>query len=179
MKYYTCLALSFLLWTGIAGASVKTDTLPARPADIASVDAIIGALYDVISGPAGVKRDWDRMRSLFTPEARLTATGKKKDGTMARKVMSVEEYISSSGPYLEQAGFFETEIGRTTEQFGQIVHVFSTYESRNKATDPAPFMRGINSIQLWNDGQRWWILSVLWQSESEDSPIPGKYIRKH
>lgn len=178
MKKYYFILILFI--TGIITSSAETrDSISPRPADVVSVDAIVQALYDVISGPAGQKRDWDRMRSLFTAEARLTATGKRKDGTMARKVMSVEDYISSSGSYLEQTGFFETEIGRKSEQFGQIVHLFSTYESRNKKEDPSPFMRGINSIQLWNDGQRWWILSVLWQAESADTPIPGKYLPQH
>lgn len=178
MRKYLLLFLFPIICMSSLAAEVR-DTIRPRPADIISVDAILQALYDVISGPAGEKRDWDRMRSLFTEEARLTATGKKKDGTVARKVMRVEDYISSSGPYLEQNGFFETEIGRKTEQFGQIVHVFSTYESRNKKEDSKPFMRGINSIQLWNDGQRWWILSVLWQSESADTPIPGKYLTQN
>lgn len=84
-----------------------------------------------------------------------------------------------AGPNLEKDGFFEKEIGRKIEQFGNIMHVFSTYESRRKAEEAKPFMRGINSIQLWNDGKRWWIVNVLWQSESPQSPIPEKYIGYH
>ncbi len=84
-----------------------------------------------------------------------------------------------AGPNLEKDGFFEKEIGRKIEQFGNIMHVFSTYESRRKAEEAKPFMRGINSIQLWNDGKRWWIVNVLWQSESPQSPIPEKYIQQY
>jgi integrase len=69
----------------------------------------------------------------------------------------VEDYISSSGPFLEKNGFFETEIGRKTEQYGNIVHVFSTYESKRTLKDEKPCMRGINSFQLWYDGKRWWV----------------------
>jgi hypothetical protein len=143
---------------------------------VESVQAIIKSLYDVISGPAGEKRNWPRMRTLFLPEAKMIATGVRPGGVAVKRVMSVEDYISSSGPYLEKEGFYESEIGSKTEQFGNIVHVFSTYESKHKATDEKPFMRGINSIQLWNDGKRWWIVSVMWQSENKDTPIPGKYI---
>lgn len=148
-----------------------------RPDDVASVEAILAAVYDVISGPAGQKRDWDRMRSLFLPEGRMIATGKRQDGTMTRRVMDVEGYIATSGPFLEEKGFFESEVARRVEQFGNIAHVFSTYEARHKADDAKPFMRGINSIQLWNDGKRWWVVTIFWQPESPDVPLPEKYLK--
>jgi hypothetical protein len=149
----------------------------ARPEDVASMDAILAALYDVISGPAGKKRDWNRMRSLFIPEGRLMAVGPKKEGGFGYRVMDVEGYIKSSGSYLETNGFFEREASRVVEQFGQIAHVFSTYESRHKADDAKPFMRGINSIQLMHDGNRWWIVSVYWEGERPDNPLPDKYLK--
>lgn len=142
------------------------------------MEAIIQSLYDVISGPAGESRNWDRMRSLFAPEARLIATGKRQDGSFGKRVMSVEDYIKLSGPVLEKDGFFEKEIARKVEQYGAVVHVFSTYESRRKLNDPDPFVRGINSIQLWNDGKRWWIITIFWQGETADNPIPAKYLEK-
>ena len=101
----------------------------------------------------------------------MIATGKRQSGEITRRVMSVEDYISSSGPYLEKEGFFETEIGSTKEQFGNIVHVFSAYETKKTATDEKPFMRGINSIQLWNDGKRWWIVTVFWEAERPDKEM--------
>jgi hypothetical protein len=148
----------------------------ARPADVASVDAILTALYDVISGPAGQKRDWDRMRSLFAPSARLIPTGKRQDGAYNMRVWSVDEYIANAGVGLERNGFFEREIARKQERFGNVVHAFSTYESRRAESDPQPFARGINSIQLWNDGQRWWVVSVFWEGERPDNPIPAAYL---
>lgn len=157
----------------------QTDSIPANPADVSSVDAIIKAVYDVISGPAGEKRNWDRMRTLFVTDARMMPTGKRPTGEGVRRALSVEDYITSSGPFLEKNGFFESEIGRKMEQYGNIVHVFSTYESRREKTHEKPFMRGINSFQLWNDGKRWWVLSILWESESKENPIPEKYIGKN
>jgi len=143
---------------------------------VESADALVVAIYNVISGPAGEKKNWDRMRTLFLPEGKLMATGKKPDGMMGKRIMTVEDYIATSGPILEKEGFFEREIGRRMEQFGSVVHVFSTYDSKRKLTDEKPFMRGINSIQLWNDGKRWWIVSIFWQAETPDNPIPEKYI---
>jgi hypothetical protein len=160
-----------------AGGFIK-DSIPADPKDVSSPEALIAAVYDVISGPAGLKRNWDRMRTLFVPDARMIATGKRPTGEITRRVMSVEDYISTSGPYLEKDGFFEKEIGSTKEQFGNIVHIFSTYETKRTGTDEKPFMRGINSIQLWNDGKRWWVVTIFWQSENADTPIPEKYIEK-
>ncbi len=160
------------------------DTNPQRipagvvdPNDVASIDAIITAAYDVISGPAGQKRDWDRERSLFLPGARLIPTSRSVDALSAGdqvtpQVLDVESYIARVTDHLETNGFFEIEIARRTEQFGHIAHVWSTYESRHKADDPEPFMRGINSIQLFFDGKRWWIVTIYWQHETAENPIP-------
>ncbi len=148
----------------------------ANPADVASIDAIIAAAYDVISGPAGKKRDWDRERSLFIPGARLIPTAKKAgraDVDLAPLILDIDEYIARVEPLLQE-GFYETEIARRTEQFGQFAHVWSTYESRHKPEDAEPFMRGINSIQLFNDGARWWIVTIYWQHENADHPLPEK-----
>jgi hypothetical protein len=167
-----------LLFTIILSATSQTvtDSIPADPKDVSSIDAIIAAVYDIISGPAGEKRNWARMRTLFVPDARMIATGKRQDGTFGRRSMSVEDYIKSSGPFLEKDGFFEKEIGRKSEQYGNIVHLFSTYEAKRTTADEKPFMRGINSFQLWNDGKRWWVITIFWQSENNDQPIPEKYI---
>ena len=163
--------------TGAPAATPAAAPTPAaRPADVASEDAIIAALYDVISGPAGQKRDWARFRSLFIPEARLiVARARRPEGPVPPLVMTAEQYIAGPGKTLE-AGFFEREISRISETFGGVTHRFSTYESRARAEDPQPFARGINSIQLLNDGQRWWVVTVFWDSERPNNPIPAKYL---
>ena len=151
---------------------------PADLRDVESIDAIIAAAYDVISGPAGQKRDWNRERSLFYPKARLVPTASvpgRNDVDLEPQILDVESYIARAEPLLK-AGFYETEIARRTEQFGRIAHVWSTYESRHDPNDPEPFMRGINSFQLFDDGKRWWILSVYWQHESAEHEIPQEYL---
>jgi hypothetical protein len=156
--------------------STHVSPTAADPKDVASQDAIIAALYDVISGPACQARDWDRFRSLFVPGARLIPTG-FTSGKAVTRVMTPDEYATASGANLERNGFFEKEISRTGETFGAVTHAFSTYESRRKANDEKPFARGINSIQLSNDGTRWWIVTVYWQGERPDSPIPAQYLK--
>jgi hypothetical protein len=153
---------------------------PADPRDVESIEAIIAAAYDVISGPAGKRRDWNRERSLFYPGARLIPTASvpgRNDVDLEPQILDVEGYIARAEPLLK-AGFYETEVARRIEQFGRIAHVWSTYESRHHLSDPEPFMRGINSFQLFNDGKRWWILSVYWQHESAEDPIPEKYLQQ-
>jgi len=152
--------------------------LPARATDVSSVDAIIAALYDVISGPAGQKRDWDRFRSLFVPGARLIPTGGPAGQPPRAMVWSPDEYVERAGLNLERNGFFEREIGRTTETFGRVTHVFSAYDSKRSATDAMPFARGINSIQLLDDGTRWWVVTVFWDAERADTPIPDRYLTR-
>jgi len=146
-------------------------------ADVASIDAIITAAYDGISGPAGKKRDWDRERSLYYPGARLIPTAKPgENGDLAPQMLDVDGFIARVEPYFAEHGFYEKEIARRTEQFGHIAHVWSTYESRHNADDPEPFTRGINSIQLFHDGSRWWIVTIYWQQESSIDSIPAKYL---
>jgi hypothetical protein len=147
----------------------------ARPADVASMEAIMHAVYDVISGPAGQPRDWDRLRSLFVPGARLIPARTGKDGLTATRVLGVEDYIRLGEAVFRKEGFFEREVHRTVERFGNIAQVFDTYESRHAPSDARPFQRGINSVQLLFDGQRWWIVTIYWQAERPDLPIPRQY----
>jgi hypothetical protein len=164
--------------TQTPAASATAQTPAADPKDVATMDSIVAALYEVISGPAGQKRNWDRFRSLFVPGARLIPTGRNpQTGEVGSRVRTPEEYISRSAPLLEQNGFFEREISRRTEKFGNIAHLFSTYESRHNAEDAKPFARGINSIQLMNDGKRWWVVTIFWQGEDEKTPLPAEYLR--
>lgn len=158
--------------------SIDTTARPAaNPSDVSSVDAILTSLYDVISGPAGQKRDWNRMRSLFVPNARLMPTGPRPGGGAGAAVLSVDDYVARAGANLEANGFFEREIHRTVEEYGNILHAFSTYESRRTADlNEKPFARGINSIQLLKDGNRWWVVSIFWDSERPGNAIPAKYL---
>src|SRR5437667_4165699 len=158
----------------------------ANPADVESIEAIIAAAYDVISGPAGKKRDWKRERSLFISGARLIPTAKtvtndqgqvSDSSNLAPQILDIEGFIARAEQAFEKTGFYEKEVARRTEQFGQIAHVWSTYESRHDPSEAVPFMRGINSIQLFNDGNRWWILSIYWQQGSPQHPVPEKYFQ--
>lgn len=148
----------------------------AKASDVASPDAILAAVYDVISGPAGQKRDWDRFRSLFTPGARLIPVEPNKQGHMAVRAFTPEDYIRLSGPYFQKNGFAEREIARKTDRYGHIIEAFSTYESRHDAKDAAPFARGINSFQLFYDGSRWWIVTIYWEEETPTNPLPKEFL---
>jgi hypothetical protein len=172
-KTITTIILSLILAT-----MTMAQTKEANPADVNSVDSIMKAVYDVISGDAGQKRDWERFRSLFHRDARMIPTGKNPStGAFGARAITPEQYEQSSGPYLEKEGFHEQEIGRKTEIYGNIAHVFSAYEARNKLTDKKPFLRGINSFQLINDGKRWWVMTIFWQAETPDNPIPKEYLK--
>jgi hypothetical protein len=165
-----------------SSAQVPTPTGGTAPAanaaDVESIDAILGALYDVISGPAGQARDWDRFRSLFVDGAKLSPTGQPEGSpTVRSRFMSVDDYVTGSGGFIEERGFFETEIGRVTEEFGAIAHAFSTYQSQ-WTPDGEVFQRGINSIQLLWDNERWWIVSILWWGVGPDEEMPAKYVGK-
>lgn len=149
----------------------------AAPADVSSIDAVVASLYNVISGPANQPRNWTRFQSLFLPDARLIPARAAKDSPHADAViLSPETYIARASPTMAASGFFERGVSNQVQQFGNIAHVWSTYESRHTADDPAPFARGINSITLLKDGDRYWIVQVLWDSERPNNPIPSQYL---
>jgi hypothetical protein len=145
------------------------------PQDIASVDAVISAYYDVISGPKGEARDWDRFRSLFIDDARLITTRPGPEGIRAIK-LTPEQFITASRRYFEGGGYFEREVYRRLDTYGTIAHALSTYESRRRDDAPDYYSRGINSIQVIRDGEGWRIATIMWDHERPDeNPIPPEY----
>jgi len=151
----------------------------ADPADVESVAAILAAVYDVISGEAGEARDWDRFLSLFIPEARLIPSGRNPQGQHGYQVLTPQQYVDGPGNWLVENGFFEDEAHSVVERWADIAHVFSTYNSYRTAADMeagSTFMRGINSFQLMFDGERWWVVSIFWEAEAPDRPIPDEYL---
>ncbi|MBW0176704.1 hypothetical protein [Sediminibacterium sp.] len=143
--------------------------------DVGSADAIVKALYEVISGPSSKARDWDRFRFLFGKDARMmTAVPHKDSGTIIRTI-TPEQYIQRNGTRLQEIGFTEKELHRITETHGAVTHMFSTYQSDLTVNGIAQQMRGINSIQLFNDGKRFYIVSVFWDGDSKKQ-IDKKYL---
>ncbi len=144
----------------------------ADPRDVESIDAIIGAWYASVSGPAGAPRQWERFRSLFAPEARLIAA--RPDGPVA---LTPQQFCDLNRAYFEKGGYFETPVHQHVDAYGTIAQVFSTFESRRRVDDPQPYARGINSIQLLQSGGRWWITSAVWEHERPDvQPIPPQFL---
>jgi hypothetical protein len=167
------LLFTLCLAAGVAPSAAQ-GTLPARPADVGSIDSIITTLYAVISGPVGQPRQWDRFLSLMHPEARLMPTRCDSEGKCGVRVMTPMDYRTRADSFLVAIGFRELELKRTTERYGSIAQAFSSYQSF-RGTETAPFARGINSIQLLWDGSRWWILSVYWDAERPGNPLPAAY----
>lgn len=142
--------------------------------DVVSEDAIIKALYDVISGPSTQTRDWDRFRNLFTKEARMMTVAPHKDSGKVIRTITPEQYIERNGKRLQEIGFVEAELNRITESYGAVTHAFSTYKSDYVVNGTPTKARGINSIQLFNDGKRYYIVSVYWDGDSK-LVMPQKY----
>lgn len=175
-KLATLFSILFLL--SISGVSQVPATREANPADVDSIASIMKAVYDVISGDAGKERDWDRFRTLFHKDAKLIPSGKNQQtGVVGARFLTPDDYIERAGPTLVKDGFHERELARHVDQYGNIAQVFSTYVSFRKADDKVPFMRGINSFQLLNDGKRWWVVNIYWQAETKDAPIPKQYLK--
>jgi hypothetical protein len=148
--------------------------VPAPKAeDVKSMAGLLRGIYDVISGPAG-DRDWNRLRSLFVPQARFTQTTKAPDGSVVVNLLGVDDFVAMAGDVFKKEPFYENAIVNRAQTYGNVTQVFSSYESRH-APGEKPFERGINSIQLINDGKRWWVLSILWDEERPDNPLPPEF----
>jgi len=155
-----------------------------HPSDVDTVDHLVTSLYDVISGAAGKPRDWDRFRSLFLPDGRLGVVRPETPATKdapARKgdavFLTPDKYVQRDDPYFKTHGFFERSIANRVEEFGNLVHVWSTYESRHAEHDSQPFTRGINSIQIVYAQGRFWVASILWDEERPGLALPEKYLK--
>ena len=173
-------ACRFCFWLSAAmiialpvSAQDSTTTYPLE-ADVATLDGIIRAYYEVVSGPAGVPRDTARDQSLHHPEARAIITGVDETGIPFIRNLTLREYheLAGRGGY---PAFYEEEIHRTTQRFGNVAHVWSTYSWRRSLEGPVEG-RGINSIQLYYDGTRWWITAWIFDSERAGNPVPPAYL---
>lgn len=153
---------------------VEAQTALADPADVATLDGIIAAYYDVVSGPAGEMADRERDRTLHHPDAQVSITGAGQDGTPFLRTMTLDEYHDAFGGARSEP-FWEYELHREVLRFGNMATVWSTYAS-SPEPDGEPFSRGINSIQLHHDGERWWITSWIFDSERAGNPIPAEYL---
>jgi len=171
------LLLPVCIATSAAAQQAPAATAPvADSADVKTLDGIMRAIYDVISGDSTQARNWDRFRSLFAAGARLIPTGPRPGGSVGLRAMTPDEYAERATPMFQRQGFFEREVARRSESYGPITHLFSTYESRHASADGQPFVRGINSFQLYNDGARWYIVTIFWWGETPATPIPARYL---
>lgn len=143
--------------------------------DLSAIEGVLDELYAAISGPAG-PRDLERERRLFHPEARLMRTGVDANGRPWIRVMSPEEYHADTAPFFAGEDFYEIEVARAIERFGNIAWVGSVYEARRHPSDSEVLKRGVNSIQLFHDGARWWVVSVLWVNEREGLAVPAEWM---
>lgn len=180
-------ALALALELAVALAATLPEIAQARPASAAelapvppgveSPEALVKSLYAVISGPAGQPRDWKRFRELCLPEARLISTRVLPDGSARLRSSSVDEYIESASKAFATEGFYESGAVEDVMRYDRTVTVVSPYESR-RTPEAAPFARGVNHFQLFNDGRRWWVVDIFWENESPQAPLPPALARR-
>jgi hypothetical protein len=143
--------------------------------EVNTLDGIIKAYYDVVTVKKGERVSYERDSLLHVANAAVGVAQKDKDGKVMVRLLTLKQFHQNSDAYLKKDGYYEKEISRKVENFGAIYHVWSTYESRNVADGPI-IERGINSIELYFDATRFWILSWVFDNESKEQPIPKKYL---
>jgi hypothetical protein len=148
--------------------------------DTASIEAIVSALYKGISRESGVYSDWERLRRLFSAGARIIPPSMRGEPPEVLDFEAFRQRVDDNVRHLQaeakDRGFHERELAKRTERFGNIAHVWSTYASRYSAKDPEPYTRGINSFQLAYHSGRWWVVTIFWDMERADNPIPLEYL---
>lgn len=156
---------------------VEVATIAARPEDVSTIEGIVKASYETISGGVGVPRQWGRDRTLFAPSVRYISISKDKAGTIKVRTSDYQEYLDESDDFLVKQGFTEVELGRKIERFGNVATVLSSYEGRVQSTGKI-VTRGVNIFSLYFDGKRWWIQTMLWDEEGPQNPIPADLLPK-
>jgi len=179
-RWVTAGLLLLLMGTPVAQTQTKESQTGAAEAvptagEVASPEALVAAVYAAISGPAG-ERDWAHFRALFLPEARFTRTRPQPDGTRSVNSMSIDDFINTAGDYFKKEAFYESAVVNRISRYGRMVDALSSYESRH-APGEKPFARGINSMQMISDGTRWWMVSIAWDDERADNPMPKEFLK--
>jgi hypothetical protein len=179
----TLSAASLVILATFSSAIASAQPAAAADRDGATVDAALLALYESVSHPNDAEPDWKRMRNLFLPVGMLIPPKRPSEDMFT--VLDVDgfrdrvrEYAVTAKKKGDSTAFFEKEISRKLDCFGNVCQAFSTYEARRAPSDEKPFTSGINSIQLVNDGKRWWVASVVWDTERPNNPIPAEYQKK-
>jgi hypothetical protein len=153
-------------------ARFQSDAAPARPEDVGTIEGIVKASYETISGGVGVPRQWARDFSLFDPHSRSVAVEvDSKNGAITTRSSSEREFAEQADASLVKDGFTERELAHTIKRFGNVATVLSSYEGKSGANGKI-VTRGVNIFQLYFDGKRWWILSMVWDQERPENPIP-------
>ena len=155
---------------------VEVPTIAARPEDVSTIEGIVKASYETISGGVGVPRQWGRDRTLFAASVRYIAMSKNKAGEVQMRTSDYQEYLNESDDFLVKQGFSEVELGRKIERFGNVATVLSSYEGHVQSTGKV-VTRGVNIFSLYSDGKRWWIQTMLWDEEGPGNPIPAELLK--
>jgi hypothetical protein len=144
--------------------------------NVSSIDSIVTSIYEVVSGEEGENRDWDLHRTIFHPEAQIVTNYLNDHGEYQIDFYDFEDYVNNYSDYFKNNNNFEVDVNRKIEIFGNLAHVFSTFESYKNAEDSTPYRLGTASIQLYNDGDRRYVLNMYYKTESENDKVPNKYI---
>jgi len=147
--------------------------------DLSTVDGLIHSLYDAISGPAGQNRNWNVFRNLFAENARMYIAVKDKDSNYSLKIITPEEYAERNKTRFPDIGFNEDELYRITNTYGAGTQIFSTYESHfTNKNGEQEIIKGVNNIQLYFDGERYFIVSIFWDADAKNIEVPDRYLPK-
>lgn len=168
--------LSFLCMLLFSFNVYSQDVENKYAANVNSIDSIVTSIYEIVSGEEGEERDWELHRTIFHPEAKIISNYVDEQGEYQILFNDVEGYVDTFRDYFKNNDLYEVDVNREIEEFGNMAHVLSTFESYNTPEESTPYKQGLASIQLYNDGERWWVLSMYYKNENDQEKIPSKYL---
>jgi hypothetical protein len=152
--------------------------IAARPEDVSSIESIVKADYESISGGVGVARQWARDLTLYDPNARsFEASTDPKTHAVTTWTPTSQEYTDATDAQFVHSGFSEHEVAHKIYRYGNVATDFSSYEGKLATSDKLA-SQGVNIYQLYFDGKRWWISAVSWDGNLDPHTIPAD-LRAH
>ena len=164
MKKWMCMIALAMIANGAVAQQSES-------AAVSTIDGIVKEVLKTISGDSTVVRDVEKLRMLFAPDATLRSLTEARDGSRQLRTFNLEEFARIVRDYYSGTNFFEYELNKTVDVYNGIAQVFQGYE----VNGPRGTEQGINSYQLYNDGERWWVTSILWVSDKNGVELPLEY----
>jgi hypothetical protein len=144
---------------------------------VKTIDGIVNYTYELLSAKEDKIKNLEKMKFLYLPTARFTllyhATDTKPAYYESVTMDEFFEFVYDDREYYEK-GFTQYELGKVVNEYNGIANVFQSFYAKDSENEEAT---GITSYQLIYFQERWWIADLMWTNNTNNVPIPEKYLK--